>query len=137
MLTHHLLWRVLTGKNKAAQLPFMLVGHTKFALDRFFGLFKRCFIHNYCSTILDIQKAVRESTSTQQNKAQLVASLDGKEKYVTWYQGSSFLSQYFKPILNITSFHVFRVSASCPGVVFAREYSDSSAVQYESKHPNN
>ena len=127
---HYLLWRVLTGKNKAAQLSFMLVGHTKFAPDRFFGLFKRCFIRNYCSTIVDIERAVRESPTTQQNKAQLVASPDGKEKYVTWYQWSSFLSQYFKPIPNITSFHVFRVSASCPGVVFACEYSDSSEVQY-------
>ena len=56
---HYLLWRVLTGKNKAARLSFMLVGHTKFAPDCFLGLFKRCFIRNYCSTIVDIERAVR------------------------------------------------------------------------------
>ena len=38
---HYLLWRVITGQHKAAQISFMLVGHTKFAPDRFFGLVKK------------------------------------------------------------------------------------------------
>ena len=39
--TQYLLWRVMTKKCKKASLSFMLAGHTKFAPDRFFGLFKR------------------------------------------------------------------------------------------------
>ena len=57
-------------------------------------------------------------TLTQQNKAQLFISLDGKEKYVRWYQWSSFLSTFFKPIPHITSYHNFLVSADHSGSVF-------------------
>ena len=127
---HYLLWRVMTGKHKAAHLSFMLVGHTKFAPDRFFGLFKRCFIRSNISTLHDIERAVTESSLTSQHKPQLAASIDGKERYVTWYQWSCFLSQYFKHLPNITSYHSFRVSATSPGIVFAREYSDTPEIQF-------
>ena len=33
---HYLLWRVMTGRHRTAELSFMLVGHTKFAPDGFF-----------------------------------------------------------------------------------------------------
>ena len=91
--SHYLLWRVMTGRHKSAQLSFMLVWHTKFAPDHFFGSFKSCFISNYCSTMFDIERVVRESTITRQNIPQLVASIDGKEKYIynILYQWSSFL----------------------------------------------
>ena len=39
----YLAWRVLTKRNHSIQVSLMLVGHTKFAPDRFFGLFKRQF----------------------------------------------------------------------------------------------
>ena len=70
----------------------------------------------------DIMQAVMV---TQQNKAQLIASVDRKEKCVRWYQWSSFLSTFFKPIPHITSYHNFHVSADHPGSVFVREYSGS------------
>ena len=51
---HYLMWRTLTGRHKAATQSFMLVGHTKFAPDRFFGRFKRCFIRSNVSTMFNI-----------------------------------------------------------------------------------
>ena len=80
---HCLMWRTLTGRHKAATLSFMLVGHTKFAPDRFFGLFKRCFIRSNVSTMFDIERCFKESSLTQQNRSQLIAIVDGKNKYVT------------------------------------------------------
>ena len=38
---HYLLWPVMTGLNDTCTLSFMLLGHTKFAPDLFFGLIKR------------------------------------------------------------------------------------------------
>ena len=38
ILMHYLMWRTMIGKNESVQISFMIVGHTKFAPDRFFGL---------------------------------------------------------------------------------------------------
>jgi hypothetical protein len=36
-----LAWRVLTGLHRTVTMSFMVVGHTKFAPDWFFGLFNQ------------------------------------------------------------------------------------------------
>ncbi len=134
---HYLLWRVMTGQHKAATLSFMLVGHTKFGPDRFFGLLKRQYKKSVIGTVCDIERVVKESTRNNQNRAQLIANMTGKERYVTSYQWSSFLSQFFKPIPAITSYHVFRVSADKPGHVIVKKYSDSSETSINClKNPN-
>ena len=80
---------------------------------------------------------MKESAQNNQNRAQLIASMDGRESYVTSYQWTSFLSQFFKTIPSITSYHVFRVSADKPGIVFVKEYSDSAEVSINClKSPN-
>ena len=42
-MIYHLMWRVMTGLHKEIQLSFLLVGHTKFAPDWYFCLFKQLF----------------------------------------------------------------------------------------------
>ncbi len=37
----YLSWRTLTCRHNTLQLSFMLVGHTKFSPDRYFGLLKK------------------------------------------------------------------------------------------------
>ena len=44
----YLIWRVMTGENTTAELSFMLVGHTKFAPDRLFGLIKKTLSQVIC-----------------------------------------------------------------------------------------
>ena len=41
LFTQHLVWRVLSGLHQSITLSFMMVGHTKFAPDWYFGLVKR------------------------------------------------------------------------------------------------
>ena len=43
MVVQYLVWRVIAGLNETVEHSFMLVGHTKFAPDRFFGLLKRLY----------------------------------------------------------------------------------------------
>lgn len=45
-----LAWRVIAGLSDSIELSFMLVGHTKFAPDRFFGLFKNLFRRSQVDT---------------------------------------------------------------------------------------
>jgi len=123
----YLLWRVMTGKHKTAMLSFMLVGHTKFAPDRFFGLFKKRFRRSCVDTMIEVARVVEESTITGKNKAQLISNLQG-EKEVQFYQWTAYLQQFFKPIPNILKYHCFRVDVTKPGVVMVKEYSDSDEL---------
>ena len=124
---HYLLWRTMTGKHCTAELSFMLVGHTKFAPDRYFGLIKRLFWKSSIDSIIEMERVVKESTITGRNKAQLIRSPCG-EKEVYFYQWTLFLQQFFKPIPNILKYHKFRFDAAKPGVVVVQEYSDTKEL---------
>ena len=50
----YLMWLIITRWHESIQLSFMLVGHTKFSPDRFFGLFKKAFRRSTACTIYDI-----------------------------------------------------------------------------------
>lgn len=117
----------MTGKHKTAMLSFMLVGHTKFAPDRFFGLFKKQFRRSCVDTMIEVARVVEKSTITGKNKAQLISNLQG-EKEVQFYQWTAYLQQFFKPIPNILKYHCFRVDVTKPGVVMVKEYSDSDEL---------
>ena len=73
----YLMWRVISGLNDSIELSFMLSGHTKFSPDRFFGLFKKAFRRSSVSIITEVAAVVDLSTTTGQNRHQLVRSPDG------------------------------------------------------------
>ena len=106
----------------------MLAGHTKFAPDRFFGLFKRRYRHSNVCTLDDVCRAVLSSTVTGQNKVQLTVQ-HGK-RLVHWYDWAQFFSTFFRHLPNITSYHHFRADSTKPGYIFAREHCDSSETEF-------
>ena len=121
----YLLWRVLTGCEESIELSCMLVGHTKFSPDRHFGYFKKLFRHSSVSTLAEIATVVQRSTTAAQNVPQLIQDSAGTF-LVNFSQWSAFLSQFFRPIPNITSYHNFKISSDQPdGTVILRSYSDS------------
>ena len=65
-----LAWRVLTGLHRTVRMSFMLVGHTKFAPDWCFGLFKQRYRRTFVSSLDDVVDVV--NTSADVNVAQLV-----------------------------------------------------------------
>ena len=66
------MWRVMTQEQELIELSFMLVGHTKFSPDRFFGLFKKA----YC----------RSSISTDAHKAKFTSVRDHGGRQVFFYK---------------------------------------------------
>ena len=56
--------------------------------------------------------------------------MDGQRK-VPFYKWSAYLSNYFKSIPSILSYHNFSISDSCPGIVSLREYSDGEEVRID------
>ena len=58
-VVQYLMWRMLAGGNETIELSFMLDGHTKFAPDRFFGLFKNLSRKSKVDTMVDIERVDR------------------------------------------------------------------------------
>ena len=56
----YLCWRIATGRHAEIGLNFMIAGHTKFAPDGCFGLLKKAYKKNACSS-LDQLAAVVEN----------------------------------------------------------------------------
>ena len=73
----YLIWRVATGRHISVQLSFMLAGHTKFTLDRNFGLIKKAYRQTQVDTIASIKYVVASSSTCGATKAQLIRDTDG------------------------------------------------------------
>ena len=55
-MMQYLAWRVITGRNEAVELNFMIAGHTKFAVDYGFGFIKKKFRVTKISSINELAK---------------------------------------------------------------------------------
>ena len=71
-MMQYLMWRVHVGLNMEIKMSFLLVGHTKFAPDCCFGLFKRLFRKTKVGCLEDIAAVVERSAAI--NHAQLVGT---------------------------------------------------------------
>ena len=103
----YLLWRCMCGLHKSFQLHFMVVGHTKFAPDWCFGLFKQKYRRTLVSGLDDIVKVVADSTPSGVNIPQLVGDEQGSV-FVPQFDWGDFLQAFFKPLAGIKSFQHFR-----------------------------
>ena len=70
---------------------FLIAGHTKFGPDRCFGMVKKSYKVTYVSSIFELARLVENSSSIGINKAQLVATHDGRI-IVPVYDWTSFRS---------------------------------------------
>ena len=91
----------MVGLNEEITISFLLVGHTKFALDWGFG-FKSLYKRSKVSTIHDIAEVVRNSTVV--NHPQLVGDYDGSS-FVTFYEWSSIFDETTTAIKEISKLH--------------------------------
>ena len=124
----YLPWRVLTGHQDSIELSFILVGHTKFSPDRYFGTFKKAF---RVSTLPEIAMVV-ERTST--NTPQLIRNSSGTV-LVPFYRWSAYLGKFFRTIASIMSYHCFRTSSNKPGKICAHTFSDTEAIEIDLLKP--
>ena len=87
----------------------MIVGHTKFSPDRFFGMFKKLFCRSSVSTLTEIATVADRSTNSSQIVPQLIQASDGT-LLVTFYQWTAFLG---RSIPNIPSYHEKYNTVTC------------------------
>lgn len=123
----YLVWRAITERHTNITMSFLVVGHTKFAPDWCFGLFKRLYHRTRVGSLKTICEVVEKSA--QCNKAQLVVDSNG-EVIVPTYDWTDFLCTRFNKIPRIKQKHHFRMLSSEPGVVYTRDRADGP----ETKH---
>ena len=124
----YLMWRVLVGLNEEIIISFLLVGHTKFAPDWGFGLFKRLFKQTKVGTICDIADVVCNSAAV--NHPQLIADYDGNN-FVKFYDWSSVFEDTTTAIKGISKMHHFRFNRSHPGYVFVKNANDEPETKID------
>ena len=110
------------GLHQSVTMSFLLVGHTKFAPDWCFGLFKQRFRRTFVSSLQEIADVVESSAHV--NTAQLVGTQNG-EVVVPVYDWSQFLGKRFRKLPKIKSFQHFTFTSSKPGIVKIKSFSDS------------
>ena len=96
----------------------MLTGHTKFSCDWCFGLFKRPFRKTNVGCLGDIALVV--SNSAKGNIPQLCGNKKG-EMFVTFYDWTSLLKQFFRKVKQIKKYHHFSFSHDS-GVLKIKEF---------------
>ena len=125
----YLAWRIITGLHQTCVYSFLIVGHTKFACDWCFGLLKQSFRKSFISSLNEFASVIDRSTVTGVNVPQL-CSLHGGSVIVPVYEWVSFLSAYFRKFKNIKKYHHFRFKKEAPGVVFYKQFSDSTEESF-------
>ena len=140
-MVQYLAWRALTNRHTSITLSFLVVGHTKFAPDWCFRLFKRHYRRTKVGGLRCIAQVVNDSAEC--NFAQLVCNEDGS-MIVPTYDWTDFFAPHLKKIVGIKKYHHFRCDSSKPGVVYVKEHADTSELEIDlmksnphwSPHPN-
>ena len=127
---HYLLHRTMKGLHKKIELSFMLVGHTKFAPDAYFGLLKKKYRRLKVYTYKQIVEVINSSTEGNYNVCHSYRNVAGSIsfKYRKW---SIWLNKYFHKLPGISQYHHFAMNADNPGVVIAKQSVDSKAESFD------
>ena len=93
-----------------------------------FWTVKKSYKVSYVSSLYEFARLVESSSNAGVNKAQIVATHDGRV-IVPVYDWVSFLGEHFKKIPNLKKFHHFAFSKETPGMVSCKEsvYSPSQS----------
>ena len=127
-LIQYLMYRVLTGKHKSITLSFMLVGHTKFSPDGYFGLIKKKYRRSKVYTYDHLVDVINGSTNGQYNICQTYRDAQGKPSF-QYRKWSAWLSKNFNKMPGITTYQHFYIEKNKPGVVCAKENSESENIE--------
>jgi len=120
----YLMYRVMTGQHKSITLSFMLVGHTKFSPDAYFGLIKKKYRRSKVYTYDHLVDVIDSSTTGNFNVSQTYRDNDGHENF-QFRKWSSWLGKIFKELPGITNYQHFRIEANAPGKINVKRSVDA------------
>lgn len=116
-LLQYLMYRVLTGLHDKIDLSFLIVGHTKFFPDGFFGLIKLLYRKSQVYTYDQLADTI-ESSSRNGHNVCVRATQRPEVIYRDW---TTWLSQYFATFKGISKYHHFKIDRKKPSVLIVKE----------------
>lgn len=123
-LLQYLMYRVLTGLHEKIELSFLIVGHTKFSPDGYFGLIKRHYRRSQVYTYEQLENIVESSSKNGHNVC--VGNTAPTIIYRDW---TSWLAQYFIPLKGISNYQHFKIEKDQP--ISLKEQKDSKEIRVE------
>ena len=127
-LIQYLMYRVLTGLHDRIELSFLIVGHTKFSPDGYFGLIKRDYRRSQIYTYEQLATIVKSSSKNGHNVCVSSAAPFAPVIYRDW---TSWLAQYFKTLKGISNYHHFKIQKSYPFFLVVKEKKDSAEIKID------
>lgn len=118
------MYRILMGLHSNIELSFLVVGHTKFSPDGYFGLIRHRYRRSQVYTYEDLSKVVEESSPNGHNVCQTYNQ--PKIIYRNW---TDWLAQFFKIIPGITGYHHFQMSNDDKGIIKLKKDVDSKLTK--------
>jgi hypothetical protein len=125
----YLMWRVMNGLHRRIHLSFMVPGHTKFAPDRYFGLFKIRYRRSTIDDLEDVVRCVNECTTDSKAVAQVYGEHLGLPKEFEYRCWDSYLATYFKPVDSLLNYNYFGFDAAKPGCIELRVAPDDIPLE--------
>jgi len=126
-LLQYLMYRVLTGLHDKIELSFLIVGHTKFSPDGYFGLIKHHYRRSQVYTYDQLANIMESSSKSGHNVCvRLSKDIDCPVIYRDW---SSWLSEYFKAFRGISNYHHFKIERENPSIIIVKERKDSEEIK--------
>lgn len=125
-LIHYLMYRVFTGLHEKIELSFLIVGHTKFSPDGYFGLIKRRYRRSQIYTYEQLASMLESSSENGHNVC--IGKTAPPLIYRDW---TSWLAQYFTPLKGISNYHHFRIERNHSLMLMVKERKDSEEINVE------
>lgn len=128
-LIQYLMYRVLTGLHRKIEMSFLVVGHTKFSPDGFFGLIRQRYRRSQVYTYEQLAKVIEECSVNGHTICQRYHDSINQASEIIYRDWTKWLSLYFKPIPNITKYHHFQMDQQERGEIALKETVDSKEVK--------
>jgi hypothetical protein len=126
-LLQYLMFRILTGLHDKIELSFLVVGHTKFSPDGYFGLIKRHYRKSQVYTYDQLADVAESSSKNGHNVC--VRAFKNKTPLIVYRDWTSWLAQYFSAFKGITSYSHFRIDKKNPSILIVKERIDSKEIK--------
>lgn len=128
-MIQYLMYRVLTGLHDRIELSFLVVGHTKFSPDGYFGLIRKRYRHSNVYTYDDLVETINQSSPSGHNRCQRYASQRSGKPQIAYRDWSTWLKEYFKDIPGIARYRHFRIDHRERGTVVLKETADGERTE--------
>jgi hypothetical protein len=127
----YLLYRVLAGQHTRIEMSFLIVGHTKFSPDGYFGLIRRRYRRSRVYTYDQLVSVIENSSSAGHNLCQRYDGHDKVELNITYRDWSGWLKKLFRKLPNITSYHHFKIDNEIPGLIRVKKRVNSPETDHQ------